>query len=179
MNLKPVKGFSGIYEVSESGEVFSINYRRSGKHTRLSTIKHNKGYRTVVLTKSGKSRHFLVHRLVAEAFLAPKNGKSLINHKNGDKSDNRVKNLEWCTHSENLQHSYDRLGRISGMKGKYGALNKNSVKIIQLSKENAQISIWDSIADAARGLNLIDSNICRVAAGKSKTHGGFIWRYAS
>lgn len=177
MILKAVVGFAGVYEVSDSGEVYSINYRRSGMRKRLAEI-GLKGYKRVALSKNGNSRQYLVHRLVAIAFLGIDIQKPFVNHKNGIKSDNRLENLEWCTFSENLQHSYDFLGRISGMKGKLGRLNKNSRRIIQYGMAGEKVAEYDSIADACRILNLRDANICASAKGKRKSSGGYIWRYA-
>jgi len=93
MILKAVVGFAGVYEVSDSGEVYSINYRRSGMRKRLAEI-GLKGYKRVALSKNGNSRQYLVHRLVAIAFLGIDIQKPFVNHKNGIKLDNRLENLE-------------------------------------------------------------------------------------
>lgn len=82
----------------------------SGKIRKL--YRWESGYLGIgILTKSGKKKIFRVHRLVAEAFIQNSSGKMQVNHKNGDKTDNCVDNLEWCTQSENMRHCIDTLGR--------------------------------------------------------------------
>lgn len=116
MNRKPVRGFKGLYEVSECGKVFSLErvIKKDGKklYTRkekqMSYEKTRAGYHRVILSKNGKSRKIFVHRIVAEAFL-PRNRKKLpiVNHKDGDKIHNHKSNLEWCSHSENTKHAIE------------------------------------------------------------------------
>ena len=107
---KPVVGYEGLYEVSDSGQVRSIS-----KHDRLGRFKEGKvksscnngtGYLVVNLKVDGKQKMKTVHRLVAEAFIPNLEGKRCINHKDGNKQNNCVENLEWCTHSENNIHSF-------------------------------------------------------------------------
>lgn len=112
---RPVKDYETIYEVSSNGQVRSLDryiqkgpyiIHRNGKLLKLS-IGH--GYLYVSLAKSGRQQQKFVHVLVAEAFLDKPNGKVEVNHKDGNKLNNCVDNLEWVTHRENIQHSF-RLG---------------------------------------------------------------------
>lgn len=127
---KPVKGYESDYEVSNMGNVrscYKVIIRSNGwKHTRrskqLKPATSKDGYLRVALAKLGKLESFPVHRLVAFAFIDNPMEKPTVNHKNGIKVDNRVVNLEWMTHSENCQHSFD-----TGLqKPKRGSLNGNS-----------------------------------------------------
>lgn len=102
--MKSVEGQEGRYLVNEHGEVFSSIH---GEIKKLKPIAWSDGYLRVPLYfKQGGGRKMAsVHRVVAEAFLPKIQGKGLINHKNGIKTDNRLENLEWCNHSENQRHA--------------------------------------------------------------------------
>ena len=94
---KDVPGFEGRYSVSNKGKVKSLNYGNTGKSRNLKPNLKKDGYYDVALADSGKYRYMRVHRLVALAFIPNPNRKTVINHINGVKTDNRVANLEWCT----------------------------------------------------------------------------------
>lgn len=89
------------YYVSSEGLVFN-SYKNVVKQ-----FDNGKGYKYVVFRYGGKVKHEYVHRLVATAFLPRKNGCSEVNHLDGNKSNNSVSNLEWCTRNRNVQHAYD------------------------------------------------------------------------
>jgi len=104
---KDIPGYKGLYQVSSFGQIRSLY---TGKLR--SAVKSGHGYHAVQLSKNGvKQRHY-VHRLVALAFLPQASlGKNQINHKNCNKSDNRVDNLEWASHLDNMTHAYQN-GKI-------------------------------------------------------------------
>jgi len=101
---KDVKGYEGYYKVSNLGNVKSLNYKRTGIPKNLKLIDTVYGYKSVSL---GRSKRFLVHRLVAESFITNKFNKKIVNHKNFNKKDNRVENLEWCSQRENMLHAWE------------------------------------------------------------------------
>ena len=98
---KDVVGYEGIYLVSDIGRFKNVSTSRIF----IGTLPNDNDYYRTVLTKNKKEKAFLVHRLVAFAFIPNPEGKPIINHKNGKKTDNRVENLEWCTYQENVIHS--------------------------------------------------------------------------
>lgn len=107
-----VKNYEGIYQVSSNGEIKSLS--RLVKHPKkdyyiisryLKPVKMNNGYLTVTLSKNGVQKPTCVHRIVAEAFVPNYKKLEQVNHKNGDKTDNKVFNLEWMTRSENMLHA--------------------------------------------------------------------------
>ena len=101
---KDIPGYEGYYQVSNIGRV-----RNSEQGHLLQPNKKRTGYIQVTLSRQGIARTYRLHRIVAQTFIPNLGNKPYINHKNGDKSNNRVENLEWCTPSENQRHRYDVL----------------------------------------------------------------------
>lgn len=101
MVWKNVIGYEDYYEVSTQGEI-----RNRATLRILKPRLDRAGYSLVTLCAHKTRKEMLVHRVVALAFLEVKEGKSCVNHKNGDKKNNTVDNLEWCSHKENTQHAY-------------------------------------------------------------------------
>lgn len=124
--FKPIKGYENRYLVSISGEVLTLPYHAPKKKggtrffpsKRLKAGKSGGGYYTVSLYKDGKAKTFPIHRLVAESFLLPIEGKNCVNHRDGDKENNNVTNLEWCDYSDNIRHAYRTGLRKAGFAGK-------------------------------------------------------------
>lgn len=114
--MKDIEGWEGLYAIRSDGNVWSYPHTRKKKvkgHTVYSKYKGKwlrpqtitNGYKSVYLSRRGKIQHYLVHKLVAVAFLQKVQGKNQVNHINSIKTDNRVENLEWCTPHENMQHA--------------------------------------------------------------------------
>lgn len=114
-----VEGYEGLYMVSDKGRVMSLpgeHLIRNGirsKCGRLMKLQDNgRGYKIVQLSKNGAKEFRTVHRLVAIAFIENKDGKPEVNHKDGDKSNNSVSNLEWVTKKENMAHAREVLQNV-------------------------------------------------------------------
>jgi hypothetical protein len=189
---KPIKGFENLYEISNFGEIKSFKkewkifnykcneYRTISKPERIMKPCTTKsGYKQVNLQKNKKTYGKLVHRLVAEAFIENKNNKKCINHIDGDKLNNRVDNLEWCTYKENAKHAWENGLQNSYLKGKYGKEHNLSKAVKQYDKNKNFIKKWDCISDAARKLKIDNGRITKCCQHKKYCHtaGGYIWEY--
>lgn len=134
-----IAGYEGYYQVSNLGRIKSLKRTtRNGKceadKILVNTVA-NKGYLAVGLKKNGKSKNYLVHRIVASSFISNPQNKPQVNHKNGDKSDNRVDNLEWATQSENIRHGLDMgLYNCKSRAGAHSKLNLDDVMAIMALK---------------------------------------------
>lgn len=115
-----IDGFDN-YCVSKKGEVF-------GKDGKLLSARNTNGYKSVCLYKNHKMYNMTVHRIVAMTFLPRKQGKEYVNHKDGNRSNNFVENLEWCTQSENVKHGFRVLGRVAAK----GSQLKISIMVLDL-----------------------------------------------
>lgn len=134
----PIPGYEGLYEMDENSILYSITRTSINSLGRKITIKgcirkpiRNKrtGYMTVTLCKDGITKTFRYHRLVAECFIPNPHGKPFVNHKNGDKTDNRISNLEWVTEYENTQHAIkSKLFNVSGFNNPSAKLNLEQLK---------------------------------------------------
>lgn len=155
------------YEVSNLGNIKSLNYRM-GKRSKILKPKAEKsGHQRVQLVNENGKKPYLVHRLVAQAFIANPDNLPFINHKDENPSNNCVDNLEWCTPKYNCNYG-TRNRKI---------VEKNKIKITQLNKDGEFIKEWDSLTDASKILNISLSDICSCCGGKLKTAGGYKWKY--
>lgn len=173
---KDIKGYEGLYQVSNLGNIKSL--KRNTTHERILVPRVGRdGYKYVGLCKDGIIKTKKIHRLVAETFIPNPTNLSQINHKDGNKINNLLENLEWCNASYNQKHAI-KLGLVSHwMKGKTGKDCPFSKKVDQYTLNNIFIKTWDSMSDVKRELGLPVSNISLVCQGKKKTYGGFIWKY--
>lgn len=119
---KEIEGYEGEYEVSNLGNVRSLNYRRSGKLKLLKQYTDKKGYEYVRLSKNGKGKIYKVHRLVAMAFIPNPDNLPIVNHIDECKNNNMVSNLEWCTVAYNNTYGTARKRASEKMRGEKSPL---------------------------------------------------------
>jgi len=175
-NWKDIAGYEGSYQVSDLGNIKSLNYKRSGQARNLKPSVDGCGYLRVALCKNGRLRTRKVHRLVAEAFLGDSSGKE-VNHKDGNRTNNNIANLELVTRLENMRHSFNELGRRGGLLGKKAEKHPKSKEVQQYTRDGKYIRDWVNIRDAAATLGINNGNITECCKGKRKTAGGFIWKH--
>lgn len=149
--------------VSNMGNV--VSGKRGGWHP-LKVRYNNRGYQ-MVGAGSDHSPSRYVHRLVAETWMPNPNHHKEVNHINGDKTDNRVENLEWTTRSENLRHAYR-----TGLKKHTGGRKGTPIRIVETGE------VFESQHECARRIGGCQSAIARCLAGKQSTHLGYHFEYA-
>ena len=174
------------YEVSSLGRVRSLDRfvkcGRGGESRRMIKgrvlkphIVHSTGYEQVIV---GSRRKESVPRLVALAFVDGHANGLVVNHKNGNRRDNRKDNLEWVTQGENIAHSYNSLGREGPFTGKTGALHPTSKPIVATNLETGISVIYQSGLEAAKNIGGLDSGaISRCCYGEYSSHKGYQFRF--
>ncbi len=177
---KDVCGYEGHYQVSNLGNVRSLRYNDSPrKNAKIIKPFDNGGYKRVTFRTNYAGKNFLVHRLVAAAFVPNPENKQDVNHIDGNKFNNRADNLEWVTKSENVLHAIKTGLRPSYAphyvpKGKYHVQSK---KVNQYSKNGVLIKNWDCARDAAEALGFQASSILRCCRKERSTYKGYIWNF--
>lgn len=157
----------GIYKISNLGRV-RTTIRRGCTVEFLKPNLVKVGYYVVYLRWGGKVHCFSVHRLVAMAFIPNPNNYPEVNHKDEDKTNNRVDNLEWCTRLYNVRYG-------TGTERRADSSRRD---VNQYDKQGNLIKCWHGVRKACAALGLDTSNIVQCCAGRAKTCGGFIWLYA-
>ena len=154
---RPIKGYEGLYEASNMGRVKSLH---SGEEVVLKQAEYTNGYMGATLSKDGTANRKLVHRLVAIAFIKNPNNYECVNHKDGNKKNNTVDNLEWCTRSYNAKHAYS-----------HELMSRNEQKkSVILYKRYGE---YDSITEASEALGIAPQTLSH-AIHKNSSIRGFI-----
>lgn len=160
---KNIKGYEDKYLISNFGEVKVI------KTNKILKKELRRNYWSVQLWKNKKPKHFSIHRLVALNFIDNPNNYLFVNHKDENKLNNVVTNLEWCTASYNATYG-------TAIKR---AVEKKAISVLQIDKNGNLIDTHYSIAEAERKTGIYNPNIVKCCKGKRKTAGGYIWKYAA
>lgn len=179
---KDVKGFEGIYQVSNKGNVKSldrvvecVDSFRHYKGKMMKLDKKKNGYLQVNLKRQNKNAQYLVHRLVAEAFIPNPNVLSCVNHKDENKENNHVDNLEWCSQAYNNRYGAGYKKRC--INARNGAIKKQAKPVLQYSLNGDFVAEYFSAMEAARMNGCKQGGISECCNGKQKTAYGYIWRY--
>lgn len=158
-----------IWRDLKGHEQYSVSSRGRIKNKKTGRVYvgsvNNHGYVRFDLCENGKRFVVAAHRAVAETFLQPSPGRGYVNHKDGDKTNNSIDNLEWCTPKENSVHAYTILGRQ--------AHNKKAVKCIETGV------VYESAMEAERKTGIKNGCINRCCTGQRKSTNGLKWEYAA
>ncbi|HJJ05193.1 MAG TPA: HNH endonuclease [Clostridiaceae bacterium] len=154
-----LNGYEGIYQISNLGNVKNIKYNR-----RLNPTLGKGGYLTVLLSRNNKHKRFYIHRLVAENFIEK---NIVVNHKNFNKLDNRVENLEWCSQGYNVRYSYEKGRMPLPPPSKTKRIKRNDGKV------------YKSIEEAGKDMKIHPSTICNQLKNRTKTAGGYTFMYSN
>ena len=175
---KDIPEYKGMYQVSTYGRVRSLDHYGSNGHAIvlykgkiLSPCMGSEGYYHVYFY-SGKIRSHMIHRLVASVFIPNFNSKREVNHKDENKLNNNVSNLEWVSSFENANYGTRNIRAIETKK-KNGLLKS----VIMLDLDENIVDRFDTIADAAKFVGGFKNNIWACCNNKAKTAYGYRWRY--
>lgn len=159
---KDIKGFEGLYKIDRCGNVLNVK-----KNVLLKPFNNGNGYLKVHLYKERKDNKKYVHRLVAETYIPNPDELKEVNHKDENKANNNVENLEWCSHTYNMNY---------GTHNQRMSLSKSKA-VLQLDINLNVINEFVSSREADRILGINNSNIIQCCKGKRKTAGGYYWKY--
>lgn len=167
---KEIEGYEHSYKVSNTGKI--RNLKKELKYFIVN------GYKIIALSKNGNTKNYRVHRLVAKAYIPNPEDKPEVNHKDGNKQNNDVSNLEWMTRRENAIHARNVLGIITlDNKGMIGKLSPLSKPVIQYDKNHKKIKRWESLGCVWRSLGFSTGYLSLCCRGIFKKAYGYYWKY--
>lgn len=178
----PIRGYEGLYDISNKGRVRSLDrtvkcqggdYHVTGRILKLH--KKPSGYMFVTLAKNGRAKRYYLHRLIAEAFIPNPLRLKQINHKDENKTNNALSNLEWCTASYNINYG-KRSAKVIETKNKNASIGAER-PVLKFDKSGKFIKEYQSIKIAAERNGVYRSNIYKCCSGKYSQTGGYKWKF--
>jgi hypothetical protein len=169
--MQDLKGFEGLYKIDKNGNIYSNRIKRIMK-----IQKSNSGYMYIILKKNKKYNGLFIHRLLAINFIDNPLNLEQVNHKDGNKLNNNLDNLEWVTRSENMLHMYQiglKKYKPLHYKNKFGSEHNRSKSVICLSNNK----IYGSMSEASRELNMPVSTIHWALKKDIQTRNGYKFKY--
>jgi hypothetical protein len=193
---KDIDGYEGLYQVSNRGRIKALNFARSGKEGIVKQQINHKGYNVVHLSRNDVRRKFVVHRLVALAFIPNVENKPCVDHINTIRNDNRVENLRWVTHKENCNNELTK-EHMSGTKKRRKGYTSKKKGFVTSDELRVKISrsmggrkilclttgeVFETASEASRKYNLTPTNVLKCCKGERKSAGKIneqklIWQY--
>lgn len=175
---RDIKGYEGLYQVSNLGNVRSLRYRNRDEVRELFLKPHNQGYLQVELHRDGKRKMFTVHRLVAMAFVDGYEENKQVNHIDENKQNNVSTNLEWVSTSQNVLHSISHRRVVKTRKYPKFHARTDRRPVVQMSLNGELINHWESTIKVKEKLGYSDWSIKQCCRGKRQTAYGYRWQYA-
>ena len=187
---RTIPEYEGKYEVSNYGNVRSLNYRGTNQVKNLQPSLGGRGYLMVGLCKDGKMRTEKIHRLVARLFVPNPDNKPQVNHIDGVKTNNQASNLEWVTSGENQAHAYRKglkkadpewgrtLGKVHGAVGRDKIKAERVKPVIATNVKTGEETLYESAAEVERVLGVHHSDVSRICRGRRGTGKGYTFRYS-
>lgn len=154
---KDIKNYEDLYKISNTGKVYSMARPKAKGKELKQVVRH--GYSRVTLLKDKKTKSIAVHRLVASHFVSGEEESLVVNHIDGNKSNNNYSNLEWCTQAQNIHHF------------------TKSGKVVQFDLSGNKLRVWNSALEAEKTCGFDNSAIIKCCRGKRPHHKNFIWEY--
>lgn len=173
---KPIEGTNGKYEVSNTGKVRSLNYKNTGEIRELRPAPDPKGYMKTMLQYGKHYKTVKVHRLVAMAFIPNPDNLPQVNHKDGDKRNNRVENLEWITNYANAHHALEHGLFKNSLEATRKANQSRKKSVVAIDEQGNQL-LFESQNEASRQLNISRRHIQIVLKGERNKAGGYKFIY--
>lgn len=155
------------YQVSHKGNIRSLNYNRMGVIKNMIPKPDKWGYLICVLRNKKGKKTLHIHRLISDVFIPNPNHLSQVNHVDGDKNNNSINNLEWCSQSYNMNHAYKNF------------LNPRQKGVVQKNSNGNIQNVFRSAHEASRVTGINRGNISNCCIGNTSHAGGYIWEYAT